>query len=95
MGTALIVLGTAPAVRADAADGAMRIDFPQPHENEALVQWRDQRDWRYSTDYLFGTTRGMEEQNIPVMCRRAAWILTVPFDIANLPFAAIAGLFGD
>jgi hypothetical protein len=93
--TALLALGTATAVSADDADSAMRIDFPRPQDNPALEQWRDGRDWRYSTDYFFGTTRGMEHQNIPLLCRRAAWIVTVPFDVANLPFAAIAGLFGD
>jgi hypothetical protein len=92
---ALVSLGTASAARADEADGAMRIDFPKPRDNAALSQWRDQRGWRYSTDYLFGATRGLEEQNIPLMCRRAAWIATVPLDVANLPFAAAAGLFGD
>jgi hypothetical protein len=93
--TALGVMGTASALRADEADSAMRIDFPRPRDNQALNEWRDQRGWRYSTEYLFGTTRGLEEQNIPTMCRRAAWIVTVPFDVANLPFAAAAGLFGD
>ena len=92
---ALGALATASAARAEEANSAMRVDFRRPQDNEALTQWRNQRDWRYSTDYLFGTTRGLEEQNIPRLCRRAAWIVTVPFDVANLPFAAAAGLFGE
>jgi hypothetical protein len=95
LGTALVVMGTPSAVSADETDNAMRIDFPRPRDNEALEQWREQRGWRYSTDYLFGATRGMEEQDIPILCRRAAWIVTIPLDVANLPFAAAAGLFGD
>ena len=93
--TALGALGTASEVSADETDSTMRIDFSQPRENPALDEWRDQRDWRYSTDYLFGVTRGLEQQNIPLLCRRAAWIVTLPLDVANLPFAAAAGLFGD
>jgi hypothetical protein len=93
--TALVVIATASSVTADEADSAMRIDFPRPRSNEALVQWRNQRGWHYSTDYLFGATRGLELQNIPLWCRRAAWIVTVPFDVANLPFSAAAGLFGE
>ncbi len=89
-----LALAPAPA-GADTLDAPLRKDFPKPSDNPALQQWRDGRTWRYSTDYLFGTTRGLEDYNIPRFCERAAWIVTVPFDIANLPFAALAGLFGD
>jgi hypothetical protein len=84
-----------PAVRADMSDESLRKDYPKPSDNPALEQWRDGRGWRYSTEYIFGVTRGLKDQNIPPMCERAAWIVTVPFDIANLPFTALAGLFGD
>jgi hypothetical protein len=80
---------------ADVADTPLRKDFPKPSDNPALEQWREGRTWRYSTDYLFGTTRGLKDYNIPRYCAGAAWIVTVPFDIANLPFTALAGLFGD
>ena len=85
----------APAARAEVIDESLRTDFPKPRHNPALVRWREDRDWRYSTDYLFGVTRGLSEQGMPRWCAGAAWIATVPFDIANLPFAALAGLFGD
>ncbi|MBW2493552.1 MAG: hypothetical protein JRE43_02280 [Deltaproteobacteria bacterium] len=86
---------TPPAAGAEVIDTPLRKDFPNPSDNPALQQWREGRTWRYSTEYLFGTTRGLGDYNIPVFCERAAWIVTVPFDIANLPFAALAGLFGD
>ena len=89
-----LALAPAPA-SANTLDAPLRKDFPKPSDNPALEQWRDGRSWRYSTDYLFGTTRGLEDYNIPRFCERTAWIVTVPFDIANLPFAALAGLFGD
>ena len=91
---ATLALAPAPA-GADMIDAPLRKDFPKPSDNPALQQWRAGRTWRYSTDYLFGTTRGLEDYNIPIFCERAAWIVTVPFDIANLPFTALAGLFGD
>ncbi len=85
----------APASHAEASDASLRKDFPRPSDNPALEQWREGREWRYSTEYLFGVTRGLEDQNIPPFCEYAAWVVTIPFDIANLPFSALAGLFGD
>ena len=86
---------TPAAAWADTGDAPLRKDFPASSDNPALEQWRDGRAWHYNTEYLFGVTRGLKDQNIPPMCERAAWIVTVPFDIANLPFTALAGLFGD
>jgi len=95
----LATLGTlalaTPPPRAQESDAALRKDFPKPDDNPAVERWRAGRTWHYSTDYLFGVTRGLEDEVMPIWCERAAWIVTVPFDIANLPFAALAGLFGD
>jgi hypothetical protein len=93
--TATSLALAAPAACADVIDESLRTNFPKPSHNPALIRWREDRDWRYSTDYLFGVTRGLSEQGMPRWCEGAAWIATVPFDIANLPFAAIAGLLGD
>ena len=84
-----------PPARADASDEPLRKDFPKPSDNPALEKWRDGRVWRYNTEYLFGVTRGLKDQEIPRWCEGSAWIVTVPFDIANLPLTALAGLFGD
>ena len=89
-----LVLAPLPA-HADMSNEPMRKDFPKPEDNPALEQWRDGRVWRYSTEYIFGVTRGLKKENIPPFCEGAAWIVTVPFDIVNLPFTALAGLFGD
>ena len=91
---AALALAPLPA-RADVSDAPLRKDFPKPSDNPALEEWREGRHWRYNTEYLFGVTRGLKDQNIPPYCEKTAWILTVPFDIANLPFTALAGLFGD
>ena len=87
-------LAPSPAC-ADTSDELLRKDFPKPSDNPALERWRDGRGWRYNTEYLFGVTRGLKDQDIPPWCEGAAWVVTVPFDIANLPFTALAGLFGD
>ena len=84
-----------PSVSADISDEPLRKDFPKSSDNPALEKWRNSRTWRYNTDYLFGVTRGLKDQVIPPWCEGAAWVVTVPFDIANLPFTALAGLFGD
>ena len=84
-----------PPAHADTSDESLRKDFPKPDDNPAIQQWRAGREWRYNTEYIFGVTRGLKDENIPPMCEGVAWILTVPFDIANLPFTALAGLFGD
>ncbi len=95
LGVAIGLLAAPPAATAEDLDEPLRIDFPHPRDNPAYQQWHEQRPWQYSTDYLFGITRGLEEQDTRVEFRRAAWIATVPLDVANLPFAALAGLFGD
>jgi len=93
---AMGALGLAPLrASAEMIDETLRKDFPKPSDNPALAQWQASQPWRYSTDYLFGVTRGLKDQQIPPWCERAAWLVTVPFDVANLPFAALAGLFGD
>lgn len=89
-----LALAPLPAC-ADVSDEPLRKDYPKPSDNPALEQWRDGRIWRYNTEYLFGVTRGLKDQTIPPWCERTAWVVTVPLDIANLPFTALAGLFGD
>ena len=100
MGLAFLAMAGAlalapPPACADTSDDSLRKDFPKPSDNPALEQWRDGRVWRYNTEYLFGVTRGLKDQDIPPWCEGAAWAVTVPFDIANLPFTVLAGLFGD
>lgn len=50
--------------------------------------------WQYNTDYLFGLSRGTAGSAILPAFKAFVFILTVPLDIALLPFAAIGGLFG-
>lgn len=89
-----VIVGAAPA-RADEATEPLRVDFPRPENDPALRKWRAEHPWRYDTGYLFGVTRGLETAVVSRRWRPALWIVTVPFDLVNLPVAAVAGLFGD
>ena len=74
---------------------------PAPRENrsdgaeDAVEDWRRRRPWEYSTEYFFALSRGMDEAGVPRAARPALLLVALPLDLANLPFAAIAGLFGD
>ena len=59
---------------------------PGPYNNE--------EHQHYNTDYLFGITRAVVRSTIVPAGKVPLFILTVPLDIAFLPFAAIGGFFG-
>lgn len=47
----------------------------------------------YSSEYIFGMTKGVMNSTLEPALKPVALVLTVPLDIAFLPFAAIGGLF--
>lgn len=80
---------------ADELEAPLRLDFPDPDDNRALTEWRESHPWQYDDGYVFGVTKGLTDAGVPEPYQYCLWIVTVPFDIANLPFAAAAGLFGN
>ena len=86
-------LSAAPA-ELEPAPGPPAADATEDLES-AEADWNDRRHWRYGTSHLFGLTRGMEDAGVPRLARPFLYVLTVPFDTAQLPIAAISGLFGD
>jgi len=60
----------------------------------AIRDWQDRRPWRYGTWNLFPLTRGMDDAGLPLAARIPLYLFTVPFDLAQLPLAAIGGLYG-
>ena len=48
----------------------------------------------YNDAYLFGMTRAVANSTIHPGAKVPLFVLTVPFDIVFLPFAAIGGFFG-
>jgi len=47
----------------------------------------------YNADYMFGISRALADSSSPSFARPLGFILTIPFDLALLPFAAIGGFF--
>ncbi len=48
----------------------------------------------YNSDYIFGMTRGVADSTIHPAVKAPVFLLTIPLDLALMPFAAIGGLFG-
>ena len=51
--------------------------------------------WSYSTYYIYPLTRHIDESGVSGSWRYALYPFTVALDTAQLPFGALAGLFGD
>ena len=47
----------------------------------------------YSTEYIFGMTKGVMRSTLVPALKPVVLLFTVPLDIAFLPFAAIGGFF--
>ncbi len=100
-----LLVATAPAHSADR--GIPYRDAGYAHADEgstqvpyvlAQAQGRDsldleQRDGGYTTEYIFGLTKGLIRSTLEPALKPAVMILTVPLDIALLPFAALGGFF--
>jgi hypothetical protein len=86
-------LGTAPA-EPEAAPAPPAADATGDFES-AEADWEDRRHWHYDTSHFFSLTGGMRDAGVPRGARPFLAVLTLPFDIAHLPIAAISGLFGD
>jgi hypothetical protein len=48
----------------------------------------------YNSSYIFGLTRGVADSTIHPAVKAPLFFLTVPLDLAFLPFATIGGFFG-
>ena len=66
-------------------DGGLEPRY-QPREPEAPSA--------YSGEYVFAMTRGVADAPIASAGKVALYVLTLPLDIALLPFALLGGLFG-
>jgi hypothetical protein len=86
-------LGAFPA-EPEAATAPAAVDPTQDFES-AEADWQRRRHWRYGTQHFFGLSRGMQDAGVPRLARPFLYVVTVPFDTAFLPIAAISGLFGD
>ncbi len=55
--------------------------------------YNDQEREIYTTDYLFGMTRGVAGSTMVPALKAPLFLFTIPLDLVLLPFAAIGGFF--
>lgn len=60
----------------------------------AKGDWNRQNPWGYGTDYLFPTTRGLAAADVSIWVKVPAYLFTGAYDLAQLPFGALGGLWG-
>jgi hypothetical protein len=95
---ALVLTGLIASLLAGGTAAAEGYATGDSGESGAAVDAGDRggdRAWRYDTYYLFPLTRHMGEAEIPLPCRIPLYPFAVAVDTVQLPFGAIAGLFGD
>ncbi len=91
LATAIAVALLSVAYTAPALAEAGPSYSPGPAASTSL----DSDKWSYSTYYLYPLTRHMDESEITGGWRYALYPLTVVLDTVQLPWGALAGLFGD
>ena len=64
-----------------------------PHHVLAADSLNLEDNQGYSTEYIFGMTKGVMNSTLEPALKPAVLVLTVPLDIVFLPFAAIGGFF--
>lgn len=102
LATALVVLTTATTGYGMPADRVQRetLELAQAHGTEPReLEPRyqpvppEEKCW-YNASYYFALTRGVAGSTMVPALKAPLFVLTVPLDVALLPFAAIGGLFG-
>ena len=66
----------------------------QPVPPKTPGPYNDQERDIYTTDYLFGMTRGVAGSTMVPALKVPLFLFTIPLDIIFLPFEAIGGFFG-
>ena len=91
---ALLIATPAMAVGGDAAGkgSSSSADYaPYVLGADTLDLEEDSRG--YSTEYMFGMSKAIRRSTLEPALKPAVWILTIPLDLAFLPFAALGGFF--
>lgn len=66
----------------------------QPVPPKTPGPYNDEEHDLYTTDYLFGMTRGVAGSTMVPALKVPLFLFTIPLDIIFLPFEAIGGFFG-
>jgi hypothetical protein len=83
----------ADAIEIAQAEEAEEARDSRPLEPRYQPREPKKKSW-YNGSYIFGMTRGVASSTIAPAGKVPLFVLTVPLDLAFLPFAAIGGLFG-
>ncbi len=83
----------AGAIEIAQAEDAEESRDSRPLEPRYQPREPEKKSW-YNGSYIFGMTRGVAGSTIAPAGKVPLFVLTVPLDIAFLPFALIGGLFG-
>jgi len=95
--TAIFLLAN-PASADEMADESVPV--PPPAEARAgyadrPITTSEDDGWHYCSYYILPLTRHMEDSGLPLAGRIVLYPLAAAFDIAQLPFGALAGLAGE
>jgi hypothetical protein len=98
---ALLLTFSFPAMAApptDASGEAERLLAQAPQDEGKLEPRYSPREPEpkssHNSSYVFGMTRGVANSTIHPAVKAPIFMLTLPLDLAFLPFALIGGLFG-
>ena len=85
----LLSMGSGSALAIGAENSAQEL----PHHVLPADSLNLEDNQGYSSQYIFGMTKGVMNSTLEPALKPVVLILTVPLDIAFLPFAAIGGFF--
>jgi hypothetical protein len=89
-----LVLAGMPTVALGGQSGADSAwDATQPPQTVAYDSLELEDRQGYSSAYIFGMTKGIMRSTLTPALKPVVLVLTIPLDIAFLPFAAIGGFF--
>lgn len=85
----LLSMGSSSALAIGAENSAQEL----PHHVLAADKLNLEDNQGYSSEYIFGMTKGVMNSTLEPALKPVALVFTVPLDIVFLPFAAIGGFF--
>ncbi|MEW6443312.1 MAG: hypothetical protein AB1640_20440 [bacterium] len=92
----LLVGLAVPAACAEQGDSSQGSEVRTvPSQGPSLAETeREEAGWSYNTDYVFAVSRAVRDSTIAPAGKVPLFILSIPVDVALLPFSLLAGLFG-
>jgi anti-sigma factor RsiW len=99
LGAAFFLLSPLAAAAGETGDGCQLLAQASTEQEDGELAPRYQPrepevpSW-YNSGYVFGMTRGVADSTIHPAGKAPLFVLTLPLDLALLPFTLIGGMFG-